>query len=394
MDFFIIILYAFLGILFGIITGLIPGLHPNTVAALAVGFSFNPFLISVVIISAAITHTFLDFIPSIFLGAPDPGTAMSVLPGHELMMKGRGYEAIKLTVVGGIVSLIITIIILPGLIMFIKNFYDIIRTSIPWILVMISSYMFLKDKKIWGIVVFTLAGVFGYIVLRNNFIGDMVLFPMLTGLFGMSTITYSLRRKTKIPEQGKDVEIVEKNEYLLGGLIGSLSGILVGLLPGIGSAQASFLSREIIKDNSNRKFMIAIGGVNTTVAILSLLALWLIGTPRSGVASVVGRLLNLSFGDVVVFMGVMIMASGIAGLITILIGKKSVHFFKKINYIYLNVIIIVLLAVMIFVFTGLLGLLVASLSTVIGLFCIFSGTRRTYLMACLIVPTVLFFIGL
>jgi len=394
MDFFIIILYVFLGILFGIITGLIPGLHPNTVAALAVGFSFNPFLISVVIISAAITHTFLDFIPSIFLGAPDPGTAMSVLPGHELMMKGRGYEAIKLTVVGGIVSLIITIIILPGLILFIKNFYDIIRTSIPWLLIIISSYMFLKDKKIWGIVVFTLAGVFGYIVLRNNFIGDMVLFPMLTGLFGMSTITYSLRRKTKIPEQGKDVEIVEINEYLLGGLIGSLSGILVGLLPGIGSAQASFLSREIIKDNSNRKFMIAIGGVNTTVAILSLLALWLIGTPRSGVASVVGRLLDLSFGDVVVFMGVMIMASGIAGLITILIGKKSVHFFKKINYIHLNVMIIVLLAVMIFVFTGLWGLLIASLSTVIGLFCIFSGTRRTYLMACLIVPTVLFFIGL
>ncbi|MCD6398817.1 MAG: tripartite tricarboxylate transporter permease [Candidatus Aenigmarchaeota archaeon] len=394
MDFFIIVLYVFLGILFGIITGLTPGLHPNTIAAIAVGFSFNPFLISVVIISAAITHTFLDFIPSIFLGAPDPGTAMSVLPGHELMMKGRGYEAIKLTVVGGIVSLIITIIILPGLILFIKNFYDIIRTSIPWILVMISSYMFLKDKKIWGIVVFTLAGVFGYIVLRNNFIGDMVLFPMLTGLFGISTIIYSLRRKTKIPEQGKDVENVEKNEYLLGGLIGSLSGILVGLLPGIGSAQASFLSREIIKDNSNRKFMIAIGGVNTTVAILSLLALWLIGTPRSGVASVVGRLLDLSLGDVVVFMGVMIMASGIAGLITILIGKKSVHFFKKINYIHLNVMIIVLLAVMIFVFTGLWGLLIASLSTVIGLFCIFSGTRRTYLMACLIVPTVLFFIGL
>ncbi len=394
MDFFIIILYVFLGILFGIITGLTPGLHPNTIAAIAVGFSFNPFLISVVIISAAITHTFLDFIPSIFLGAPDPGTAMSVLPGHELMMKGRGYEAIKLTVVGGIVSLIITIIILPGLILFIKNFYDIIRTSIPWLLIIISSYMFLKDKKIWGIVVFTLAGIFGYIVLRNNFIGDMVLFPMLTGLFGISTIIYSLRRKTKIPEQGKDVEIVEKNEYLLGGLIGSLSGILVGLLPGIGSAQASFLSREIIKDNSNRKFMIAIGGVNTTVAILSLLALWLIGTPRSGVASVVGRLLDLSFGDVVVFMGVMIMASGIAGLITILIGKKSVHFFKKINYIHLNVMIIVLLAVMIFVFTGLWGLLIASLSTVIGLFCIFSGTRRTYLMACLIVPTVLFFIGL
>jgi len=394
MDFFIIVLYVFLGILFGIITGLTPGLHPNTIAAIAVGFSFNPFLISVVIISAAITHTFLDFIPSIFLGAPDPGTAMSVLPGHELMMKGRGYEAIKLTVVGGIVSLIITIIILPGLILFIKNFYDIIRTSIPWLLIIISSYMFLKDKKIWGIVVFTLAGVFGYIVLRNNFIGDMVLFPMLTGLFGISTIIYSLRRKTKIPEQGKDVENVEKNEYLLGGLIGSLSGILVGLLPGIGSAQASFLSREIIKDNSNRKFMIAIGGVNTTVAILSLLALWLIGTPRSGVASVVGRLLDLSFGDVVVFMGVMIMASGIAGLITILIGKKSVHFFKKINYIHLNVMIIVLLAVMIFVFTGLWGLLIASLSTVIGLFCIFSGTRRTYLMACLIVPTVLFFIGL
>ena len=33
--------------------------------------------------------TFIDFIPSIFLGCPDTDTELSILPGHELLKKGE-----------------------------------------------------------------------------------------------------------------------------------------------------------------------------------------------------------------------------------------------------------------------------------------------------------------
>ena len=65
----------------------------------------------VFIAALAITHTFVDFIPSIFLGCPDTDTELSVLPGHEMLKKGEGYEAIMRTAYGGLISIFLLIII-------------------------------------------------------------------------------------------------------------------------------------------------------------------------------------------------------------------------------------------------------------------------------------------
>jgi len=261
MDFIIILLYIFLGILLGIIIGLTPGLHPNTVAIILLSFSFlDPFLTCILIISTAITHTFLDFIPSIFLGAPSSGTSLSVLPGHKMMMKGRGYEALMLTVVGGIISLIFVLLFIPITILLLNNLYCMIKANVYLILLGVAGYMFLRDRNPWGVIVFILSGTLGYLSLNNNLVGVMILLPILTGLFGSSMIIYSLiRGGASIPEQENSVEYVGRNEYLMGGLVGSISGILVGILPGIGAAQATFLSHEALKDRSERKFMIAMG---------------------------------------------------------------------------------------------------------------------------------------
>ena len=98
-----ILLAILIGILIGTITGLIPGVHINLVGAFLIGvsasflFFVGPVYLAVFIVAMAITHTFVDFIPSIFLGCPDTDTELSVLPGHELLKKGQGYEAIVLT---------------------------------------------------------------------------------------------------------------------------------------------------------------------------------------------------------------------------------------------------------------------------------------------------------
>ena len=77
------------GCLLGTITGLTPGLHVNTVCL--IGLSLYPLLglsvvdFGVIMISMAVTQTFIDFIPAIFIGVPEEGTALSVLPAHRLL---------------------------------------------------------------------------------------------------------------------------------------------------------------------------------------------------------------------------------------------------------------------------------------------------------------------
>src|SRR3989338_7134813 len=110
-----ILLAILIGCLLGIITGLTPGVHINLVSVVIL--SLSPFLsqyvslltLSIVIIAMSVTHTFLDSLPSIFLGAPDSGMELSVLPGHKLLLEGRGYEAVILNTIGSLFAVILMV---------------------------------------------------------------------------------------------------------------------------------------------------------------------------------------------------------------------------------------------------------------------------------------------
>ena len=99
-----LVLWLLAGTLVGMAVGLIPGLHPNTVLLASIPlFLVSPSAATLVFfVSLSVTNTIANFIPSVFFGAPEPGTALSVLPGHEFLLKGRGMEALFLTVVGGV----------------------------------------------------------------------------------------------------------------------------------------------------------------------------------------------------------------------------------------------------------------------------------------------------
>ena len=81
------------GILVGTIAGLLPGIHVNLISVfllsiLAFFLNFlQPIILAVFIVAMTISDTFVSFIPSIFLGAPDEDSVLSVLPGHELLLK-------------------------------------------------------------------------------------------------------------------------------------------------------------------------------------------------------------------------------------------------------------------------------------------------------------------
>ena len=86
----------FVGIFLGCMTGLIPGFHVNNVALLAlsisplaVGAGIPLSAVAAVIVSMSTVHTFLNYIPSALIGAPDGDTALALLPGHRMLISGH-----------------------------------------------------------------------------------------------------------------------------------------------------------------------------------------------------------------------------------------------------------------------------------------------------------------
>ena len=167
-----ILLAIFIGILAGTFTGLIPGIHINLIGAFLISLSvgilakINPIYLTVFIVAMAITHTFVDFIPSIFMGCPDTDTELSVLPGHELLKQGLGYQAVVLTCYGSLAAVIILTIIAIPISKLMQIAYPYILAILPFLLIAISIFLVSIEKhKLQALQVFLLTGFLGLIIL-------------------------------------------------------------------------------------------------------------------------------------------------------------------------------------------------------------------------------------
>jgi putative membrane protein len=129
------IIYLILGIIAGTIAGLIPGLHTNTISKALLFTPLFGFEAIVFVISMGTVQSFVDFIPSIFIGASDSSTFESVLPGHAMFLEGEAFTAINLTIIGGIIATIVSLLFIPIFIQFIEINQTLFPKMIPLILV-------------------------------------------------------------------------------------------------------------------------------------------------------------------------------------------------------------------------------------------------------------------
>ena len=195
------------GVLCGVLTGIIPGVHVNTVGAFIFAYSayllnfFSTDFIVVFLISMAISHSMIDFLPSMFLGVPEEGTVLSVLPGHYFMLMGRGKEAVRLVTIGGFGSLIVTIVLLPIFALvsttnILGNKTIYLSDSCPSGCVHDQT---IKQKFIFDGVVsilFISSGILGWVMLNTPLSTNVSLLTIFSGLFGVSTLIYSLTQKS------------------------------------------------------------------------------------------------------------------------------------------------------------------------------------------------------
>lgn len=396
----IVLLLAFLlGSLSGIVTGISPGIHVNLASAILASSAerlsgiFTSLDLAVFIVAMATVHTFLDVIPSVFLGTPSEGYAVAVLPGHRLLLAGMGYEAVRIATAGAVLSGIISIMISPLLWFAVPLVNSAVSPWMAEILIISTAFLILREKgwkkKAPAAVAVLLSGLLGWIVLNRLYLSEPLL-PMLSGLFGASTLILSFGDTNTMPSQfiTENISIPKARQALLTACA-VISGWLVSLLPGVGSAQAAILSTAILPSLLPQEYLYLVGGIGTVNFVLSIISMATIDKARNGaIAAVMEILPSYDFSSIIILMGASLAAIGFGAIAALLAARVAVRIFKSLPYTACCAAVLITVSLFVLFRSGLIGFIVFISSTAIGIFSTSQGTARIHLMACLTVPVV------
>jgi putative membrane protein len=425
----LLIISIFIGFFLGIISGLTPGIHVNnfalillTLTPLFLEIGFAPFYIAVILLSNSVTQTFVDIIPSIFLGAPEADTALAVLPGHKLLMEGRGFEAVRLSAIGSAGSVAAALLIAVPLGFFFMNIYGTIDAYIGWILVLIVVLMIATENgevvegqgslvhikyKSYAVILFLLSGMLGMFAFDNT---DMmtplvtlgepsILLPLLSGLFGASMLVLALMTHSEVPQQQKNCRFTLPGKRIIRSILfGSAAGSFVAWLPGVSSAVGTIIARLLVREDksedASKEFIISLSGANTANAIFSLIALYTIHRTRSGAMVAINELINIEEWDmsvIILLLAVIVYVSILSYYATIFLGDRISGLLSKMDYSKICSAVLVFLTLMVIMFTGWFGLVIFLISTPVGMVSSFAKIRKTHAMGVILLPVILYF---
>ncbi|MFT4304394.1 MAG: tripartite tricarboxylate transporter permease [Candidatus Woesearchaeota archaeon] len=392
-----ILMAILLGTIAGTFTGLIPGIHINLISAIIIaslsfllGFT-SPFALVVFILSMSIVHTFLDTIPSIFLGAPDSSTALGVLPGHRFLLKGQGLFAVKLTIIGSFFASIISILFFPAFLWIINYVYPIISPYIKYFIVCVVIFMILKDRhKLWAIFIFTISGILGLISLNLQM--ENPLFPLLSGMYGVSTLLYSLNDKNNLPMQTNTSDKIPIILFIKALFSGCFSGYLTAVTPALGSGMAAVIASQITRKLGDIGFMLMIGSISTFNMVLSLVTFYSLDKARNGSIIAIQELLNgINNIQLIVLLLVVITVGSFSVFLAINISKIFCNIIIKVNYSKLIICIVMFIVSLTIILSGWKGIIILITSSAVGFLPAIKKTTRTMGMGCIIIPVLSYF---
>jgi len=412
---FFIVLMSLIGAVAGTFTGLVPGIHVNTLASIMLisypmlesaisDFAdpiWVPVLVSACIMSASVVHSFVDFVPSVFIGAPDPDDALSMLPGHRLLMNGQGMLAVRSAAVGSTIGATFAILLaIPVQYLMLNGLADQLDTLTFSILLFTLCVMVINEKgiahKIWAILLILLSGFLGIMCMHMNLpcsgiLGDgTLLFPLLTGLFGMPALMSSISNAA-IPKQ---TDTRRDPVGPLPGIKGVITGCLAGWYPGITATAGASLASVFTPENDPARFISLVASIGTVTTVFSIVTLSVSGSGRSGTVLVVKEIMGDSIsgfcseGFLLLLLSIAI-ATAIGYIITIKAGRLMSDIADRFDLRTLNKVIIIFVTLLILLLTGPFGIVILVISTVVGFIPVNIEMSRIPLTGCLIVPVLL-----
>ena len=413
------------GIVIGAIAGLLPGVHVNNTSAVLLGLApalaasgIQPLYIAVAIVASTIAQSFLDIVPSIFLGAPDDATALAVMPGHRMLLDGRGIEAVRLSAAGSGLAIAASMLLIVPLSLAFRLAYPWMLDRMALILIAISAFIVLSNRgrspfldpadragKIGqGALIFGAAGLLGLaafaaepaLVPVVSLAAPTALLPLLSGLFGAPVLFLSTLAEPEVPRQARHDFGMPGIEVGKAALLGTAAGALVSWFPAVSAGVATSITGVFAKrdGDTGRRYLIAVSGVNTANAVFSLVALYVIGRPRSGAVAAAQEVLSGSIGPevFVLFLAVACVAGAASYLLTLIVGGYAARAFSRVDYRLMNRGVLLFLGVVCLLMTGAAGLAIFLAAAAVGVAAGLLGVRKTCLMGVLLLPCILYFL--
>ena len=275
----------FMGVAMGTLTGIIPGFHVNNVALILLALA--PGLLSLgiplsavagIIVSTGTVHTFLNYIPSALMGAPDADQALSLLPGHRMLLSGNAARGVAWSARGSQLGLFLSLpLIILARIAFGPElgWYSQLRDVLPFLLFIISALLLATettrldwpkwlqnvtggllgtDSRLAGFfsatAFFLLTGLFGWTILGPSSLparspldmpGASLLLPSLAGLFGVANLLDIYATTSHLPPQKENWELPPIRPLLVPCFWSGVAGASMGVLPGMTASQATVL---------------------------------------------------------------------------------------------------------------------------------------------------------
>lgn len=385
------------GILLGSVSGLIPGIHANTMAGILLAAQglllgvLGPEAVGAALFAALVTHTFLDIIPSTFLGIPDADTALCVLPAHALCLEGKGEEAVRLSALGSALSVVVALPLVVIFFLLLPSIQPFIDWGIGIILIGVAGLLIVySDSPEWSLGIFLVSGLLGLFTFHytylswNTFGSSSVLMPLLAGLFGIAVLLASSRGE--MPDQQFPGITLEGRALAKHSLIGACAGAIVGWLPGLSNATANaVLSLGMHHEDHAREYIVATSAANTANAFLGLAALYALSRTRNGVmaALAVQELPPIQY----LLVAGLVAAAVVYGLTIYLSGYA--RYISGISIRPLSAAVIGLVTIFSVVLCGPFGLGVLALATAVGLVPGIVNVRRVACMGAIMLPVIL-----
>lgn len=398
MDTLAVVAATGFGCLLGTTSGLLPGLHANNLAlglaALAPSVPADPLVVGSAMLAAGIVHTFLDVVPSLVLGVPDAAMAPSALPGHQLVLGGRGREALRLSAVGSGLAMGLAVPAAVPITAVAVRVYPALRPWLPVVLAGVASLLIASEptnrRRAVAVCATGLAaglGVFAPSEPAAPLAVGSVLTPLFAGLFGAPVLVDAMGGEG-VPPQADPRLALSKRSMGVATLAGTASGAAVGYLPGVSAGVASTIALPATSgEDPTREYIVAASGANTATAVFAVFAFAALGTPRSGVlvamdrAGVPGRLWTL--------LAVSVVAGAVGCVAVLAVGDAALRVVARVDHRRLVVGVFLGLVGLSWLFAGWAGVLLFAAATAVGLVPPRLGCRRVHLMGVLLGPIVL-----
>lgn len=409
-----LVIACFIGILIGTTTGLIPGIHVNTTGAIMFASSgllltqVSPEFLCVLMVSMSIAHALIEFVPSMLLGVPQEGTATSILPGHRMVLEGRSKEVIRIVSVGGFGAILVTILMLPIFSIILPFLHETLKPY-TWIILLVASiyltYSLTANFRdfLWSLILFILSGILGWILFQSPITSGVTLMCTFSGLFGISTILFSLNESSTLPHQNPFYELNIDYSKFKSIFAGGITGAILGFLPGFGPAQGTVIAQAASGTNDNEdedtvNFLLATSGLNISDCLFSLIAIYIIGNPRSGFAVYMSYLISeMNINHLLIFIFASLLAVSVSLALSLKLGDSFSKLMEMVNYKKLSISVIILqiviLYIFIFYYNAPVGYMTLALITSIALGMLphYIGVGKSHLMGILIIPAIVIY---